>query len=175
MEKSLKMYLGPQKATALEGYLDDLISRPVAQCPVVGYGIWPCDETYRYATVEATNDDGSLWTHIVLSVRGILSKDMAEHILADVDNEIYSKLSPEQQPPRLSYALDDDSSTLYRAKSRRIRGTLPESWEGLKVRASEEDSHPTDTPPASPRGDFVTKSVFVEVELASKGLAPLVW
>ena len=172
MDASLQKYLGPQKVAALEEYLDDLVSRPETQCPIVGYGIWPCDESYRYARVEATSNAGSLWSHIVRSVRGVISEAMAEGILADIDDDIHSKLSPEQLPPRVSYGVDDDSNTLYRAKSRIIRGTLRESRGTVEPRASEEGSDPT--PLASPRGGFVTKTVFVEVELTSEGSSAVV-
>ncbi|KAI0525718.1 hypothetical protein F5B22DRAFT_658503 [Xylaria bambusicola] len=163
MEKSLQKYLRHYKVTALENYLDELISKNEAHFQIVGYGISPCNDGYRYTKAGAASDDASLWTHIVISVKGIVSKHLAEDILESIDKEISSKLSPEQKPPRVSYTLDDDSNTLYRARSPRIKGTLPDARGSPKIPAHEE----TDlTPLGSPRGGYVVKSNFIDVEIA---------
>ncbi|KAI0533273.1 hypothetical protein GGR58DRAFT_487501 [Xylaria digitata] len=164
MDESLKRYLGTKKSAALEKYLDDLTAKPGAQ-PFMGFGVWPRDDNYRLKEIDAVGNNDSLWTHVVISVKGIFSKRMAEHTLRNIDKELDVKLSPEQQPPRVSYCLDDDSKTQYRAKSYRIRGTLPPRSGNLERRASEDSGSLDITPPGSPRGGYIVKTNFVEVEL----------
>ncbi|KAK5627230.1 hypothetical protein RRF57_002945 [Xylaria bambusicola] len=163
MEESLQKYLGPYKTSALEKYLDNLMSKKETRCPIVGYGISPCDDSYQYSRACAASDNASLWTYIVISVKGIASKRLAEDILGSFDKEISSKLSPEQQPPQVLYTLNDDSNTLYRARSPRIKGTLPDARGSPELPAREDTEL---TPLGSPRGGYVVKSNFIEVELA---------
>ncbi|TGJ83914.1 hypothetical protein E0Z10_g4860 [Xylaria hypoxylon] len=168
MDESLKKYLGTQKSAALEKFLDDLTSKPEAKRSFVGFGVWPCDDNYRHSEVDVTGNNDSLCTHVVISVKGVLDRRTAEDALRKIDREMDVKLSAEQKPPRVSYCLDDDSNTQYRAKSCRIRGTLPTSSETPEDPAHEEGGSVEATPPASPRGGYVVKTEFVEVRLGSE-------
>ncbi|KAI0120219.1 hypothetical protein GGR51DRAFT_496884 [Nemania sp. FL0031] len=117
--------------------------------------------------INATSSNAGLWTHVEIDVKGTIDGYKAKETLEIIDKEINEKLSPEEKPPRVSYSLDDNSKTLYQAKSCRIRGTepigskSPERHEAIRERFDP-------TPPGSPKDDgHLVKNKFVEVELGS--------
>ncbi|KAI1153594.1 hypothetical protein F4825DRAFT_244302 [Nemania diffusa] len=170
MDESLKKYLGTQKSAALEKYLDALTSKPEAKSLFVGFGVWLCDSNYQLAELDATGSDHVLWAHVVLAVKGVVDRRTAEDVLSKVDKEIDETLLLEQKPPRISYTLDDDSNTQYRAKSHRVRGTLPVAGDVGPYSQTFEHGEGVDdpTPPASPRDGYIVHTEFVEVELGSE-------
>lgn len=167
MDASLKAYLGPQKSAALEKFLDGLIARP--DTPFIGSGIWPLDGNYRYMEVDPTGDNDSLWTHVTVSVRNIVGKSTAEELLRMVDEAMDKELSLETKPPRVSYSLEDDSNTLYQAKSLKIQGTRPVPGRELPSEfVYQMDDSYIPTPPGSPKGDYIVNTEFIEIDLAPK-------
>lgn len=115
---------------------------------------------------EYENSTSRAWTVVSLYIHGTVDKVGAAQALRNLEYDINSKLRLDQRPERLEFYLEDDSpSNTYRARSRRVEGTLCARDAARQMGVVE----PTDgerTHPGTPRQDIVeaTRHV-VEVEL----------
>ncbi|KAI0379843.1 hypothetical protein F5Y04DRAFT_289710 [Hypomontagnella monticulosa] len=65
------------------------------------------------------------WTVVSLFIHGILNERMAVEKLKELENDIDTRLAPEEKPEKLAFLLEDDSGKVYMAKSWRVQGRRP--------------------------------------------------
>ncbi|KAI1802255.1 hypothetical protein F4811DRAFT_530109 [Daldinia bambusicola] len=106
------------------------------------------------------------WTVVSLYIYGTVNRRRAIEVLRNLEHDINSRLRLDQRPERLEFYLEDDSpGNAYRARSRRIAGTLHAS-DAVRQMGIVEPADGERTRPGTPRPDIeeATKQVF-NVEL----------
>ncbi|KAI1473467.1 hypothetical protein K445DRAFT_374760 [Daldinia sp. EC12] len=139
----------------LNDLLEEHLSRRNRVFYAFGIGVGNCESSTSGA-----------WTVVSLYIHGIVDRNGAIEALGSLEHDINSKLRLEQRPERLEFYLEDDSpSNAYRARSRRIAGTLSAN-DAVRQMGTVEPTDGERTRPGTPRPDTeeVTRQV-INIEL----------
>ncbi|KAI0119127.1 hypothetical protein F4814DRAFT_446939 [Daldinia grandis] len=139
--------------------LNDLLEEHIGRKNRVFYAFGISVGSYEKSTSRA-------WTVVSLYIQGTVNKAGAVQALRNLEYDINSKLRLDQRPEMLEFYLEDDSpSNAYRARSRRVEGTLC-AGNAARQMGVVEATDSERTRPGTPRQDIVeaTRHV-VKVEL----------
>ncbi|OTA99202.1 hypothetical protein M426DRAFT_90564 [Hypoxylon sp. CI-4A] len=116
---------------------------------------------------DKVSSDIEVWTVVSVYANGILGKSQAIETLKALEKDIDRRLPRDSKPERLVFCLEDDSDSVFRAKSHKVKGNLRANDDGLAqmgVVSIVGDGEKTRPATPEPRTNEVTKTVH-ELEL----------